>query len=55
MDTDLQKIIEIWQPASERLLSQEDARQIADNLSGFFKVLAGWDALDSLAGASQED
>jgi hypothetical protein len=31
-----------WQPRLERDLSCEDARQIVENVSGFFAVLADW-------------
>jgi hypothetical protein len=33
-----------WQSRTERELKREDARQIAENLSGFFQVLTEWDA-----------
>jgi hypothetical protein len=31
-----------WQPRLGRDLSREDARQIVENVSGFFAVLADW-------------
>jgi hypothetical protein len=31
-----------WQPRLGRDLSCEDARQIVENVSGFFRVLADW-------------
>ena len=34
--------IAVWQPRTSRRLSQEDARQITENLTGFFSVLAEW-------------
>ena len=43
-DKFLDDTIEFWQPRIGRKLSQEDARQIAENLSGFFRVLLEWDA-----------
>ena len=33
---------EVWQPRLGRDLSREDARQIAENMAGFFSVLAEW-------------
>ena len=33
---------EVWQPRLGRDLSREDARQIAENVTGFFSVLAEW-------------
>ena len=32
----------VWQPRLGRDLSHEDARQIAENVTGFFSVLAEW-------------
>jgi hypothetical protein len=32
----------VWGPRLGRNLSHEDARQIVENLSGFFAVLAEW-------------
>ena len=31
-----------WQPRTTRQLSHEDARQMAGNISGFFRVLNEW-------------
>ena len=31
-----------WQPYSKEELSDEDARQIIENMTGFFKVLKEW-------------
>ena len=33
---------EVWQPRLGRDLSREDARQIAENVTGFFSILAEW-------------
>jgi hypothetical protein len=32
----------VWQPRLGRDLSREDARQMAENVTGFFSVLAEW-------------
>jgi hypothetical protein len=40
----IDETIEFWDPRFGRHLSREDAGQIIDNLSGFFKLLAEWDA-----------
>ena len=37
-----EQTITVWQPRTPRRLSNEDAREIAENLSGFFAVLAEW-------------
>jgi hypothetical protein len=33
---------QVWQPRLGRNLSGEDARQIAENITGFFSVLVEW-------------
>jgi hypothetical protein len=35
----------VWQARTGRKLSLEDAREIAENVAGFFGVLAAWTAL----------
>ena len=34
--------LDVWQPYTSRRLTREDARQIAENVCGFFKVLLEW-------------
>ena len=33
---------DVWQPRLGRDLNREDARQITENMAGFFSVLAEW-------------
>jgi hypothetical protein len=33
---------EVWKPLLGRDLSREDARQIVENVTGFFAILAEW-------------
>jgi hypothetical protein len=33
---------EVWQPRLRRELTDEDARQIVENVTGFFSILAEW-------------
>ena len=33
---------QVWQPRIRRDLSREDARQIAENVTGFFAILTEW-------------
>ena len=42
--TFLDKTVAFWQPRTARKLTREDARQMIENISGFFRVLAEWDA-----------
>jgi hypothetical protein len=41
-DNLLDKTLAVWRPRSYRELSREDAREIAENISGFFSVLNDW-------------
>ena len=43
---------EIWQPRMGRNLTDEDARQILHNATGFFAVLAEWRRAELLAAAN---
>lgn len=36
------RTIELWQPRLGRKLTREDARHIAEDVTGFFSVLAEW-------------
>jgi hypothetical protein len=38
----LDDTLAVWQQRSRRQLSREDAREIAENISGFFNILAEW-------------
>jgi hypothetical protein len=41
-DNLIDKTIALWQPRLRRDLSREDARQIAENVIGFFSILNEW-------------
>jgi hypothetical protein len=43
-DKFLDETVKFWEPRVQRDLSREDARQITENLSGFFRLLLEWDA-----------
>jgi hypothetical protein len=44
----------VWKSRLGRDLSREDARQIAENVAGFFSVLAEWSRAEHLAGANDK-
>lgn len=46
---------EVWQPRLGRDLSREDARQIAENMTGFFSVLAEWSRAELPSPANDTD
>jgi hypothetical protein len=41
-DSFLGRTRKVWQPRLGRDLSYEDARQVAENVTGFFSVLTKW-------------
>lgn len=45
--------IEQFEPLAGRKLSREDGREIAQNLLGFFQLLAEWDAQDRAQDAAK--
>lgn len=52
MSLDIDKIREIWQPASVSPLTREDCREIASNVVGLFELLARWEEQDRLLGGA---
>ena len=41
-DNLIERTRQVWQPRLRRDLSREDARQIVENVTGFFNILAEW-------------
>ena len=39
----LERTKEFWQARAQKALSDEDAREIIENITGFFKILMEWD------------
>ena len=46
---------EAWQPRTAHNLSDEDAREIAENVTGFFKLLLEWEASEKERTAREAD
>lgn len=46
---------QVWQLRMGRDLSREDARQIAENITGFFAILAEWSRAERLAAANDNN
>lgn len=51
-DNLINRTIRLWQPRSRRSLSREDARQIVENVTGFFSILHEWSRAESVADGS---
>ena len=41
-DNLIDRTIKTWQPHSDSNVSREDARQIVENVTGFFAIVAEW-------------
>ena len=46
----LDHTLAVFQPRTSRKLSREDAREIVENLTGFFRVLKDWDKKQKAGG-----
>ena len=42
---------DLWQPQLDRRLTDEDAREIFENVTGFFSTLADWSGRQTESGA----
>ena len=51
----IEDTLRVFQPRTERRLTREDAREIAHNLTGFFKVLVEWDRRERERAAASGD
>jgi len=45
-DNLIDRTCRVWRPRLGRDLSHEDARQIAENVTGFFALLAAWSRVE---------
>jgi hypothetical protein len=53
-DQFLDETIVFWEPRYGRKLTREDAREIAENLTGFFRVLLEWEREKKKTKAAEE-
>jgi hypothetical protein len=51
-DNLIERTHQLWTPRFGRDLNREDARQIAENLTGFFAILAEWSLAERSAAAN---
>jgi len=50
----LEETIRFWQPRTSRSLTREDARQMVENVTGFFTTLQNWSAAASDCSSERE-
>ena len=51
-DSLINQTIRVWQPRCPHSLSREDARQIVENVTGFFSILHEWSRAEAVAAAN---
>jgi hypothetical protein len=49
---DIEQALGVWRPRTSKALSAEDAREMARNVTGFFGILAQWEAVERIAANS---
>ena len=54
-DNLIDRTLAVWKPRLGRDLSREDAREIAENVIGFFTILAEWSRVERLAAANDNN
>jgi hypothetical protein len=50
----LDQTVTFWQPRTSRKLTREDARQIVENVNGFFRILLEWEMASQREAAAVE-
>ena len=54
-DNLIDRTIEVWQPRNANRLSDEDARAILENVTGFFTLLLEWETNEEQKKGGQDD
>ena len=45
----IDETVAFWQKRARRKLSREDGREIAENMTGFFRILREWERVERVA------
>jgi hypothetical protein len=54
-DNLIDRTIAVWQPRQRRQISREEARQITENVTGFFSILHEWSRSEAPAAANDNE
>jgi hypothetical protein len=54
-DNLIDRTIAVWQPRLGREISREEARQFAENVTGFFSILNDWSRGEAPAAANDNE
>jgi hypothetical protein len=50
----IDQTLEFWQARSSKTLTREDARQMIENVTGFFQLLQEWQLADQLSASYEK-
>lgn len=50
----IDRTLEFWQTRTSHTLTREDAREMVENITGFFRILREWDVADQAAATHRE-
>jgi hypothetical protein len=51
----IQQTLDFWQPRTPQTLAPEDARQIVENFTGFFRILREWERAEQRSASPVPD
>ena len=51
----IDQTLEVWQPRTSQILTREDAREIVENVTGYFRILQEWEAGDCYVATKKAD
>ena len=54
-DNLIDRTLEVWQPRNAQRLSDEDARAILENVTGFFTLLLEWETNEEQKKGGQDE
>jgi hypothetical protein len=50
----IDRTLEFWQTRTSQRLTREDAREMVENITGFFRILREWEVADQPAATHRE-
>ena len=54
-DNLIDRTLEVWQPRNAHRLSDDDAREMLENVKGFFTLLLEWETNEQQKKSGQDD
>ena len=51
----IDRTLEFWQTRTSHTLTREDAREMVENITGFFRILREWEVADEPAATQRNE